>query len=62
MMKWILPVLLLSASTAQAQNCTSNVDAAGNVCTAFTLGSVFGNTLPVLTQDGTAVAPNAGYV
>jgi hypothetical protein len=61
-MKWILPVLLLSALAAHAQDCVNNADSSGNVCTAFTLGPPTANCIPVLTQDGISVPQFSGAV
>ena len=55
-MRWLAALLLLPAvASAQAQDCVNNTDAAGNVCTAFTLGPPTSNCIPVLTQDGQSV-------
>ena len=62
-MKSILSLLLLLAAlAANAQDCVNNADSAGNVCTAFTLGSPTADCIPVLTQDGLAVPQGAGAV
>ena len=61
-MKWIASLLLLFAASVHAQDCVNNVDSAGNVCTAFTLGGSTANCIPVLTQDGQAVAQFSGAV
>jgi hypothetical protein len=58
----LLAVLLLGSWAAHAQQCINNLDAAGNVCTSFTLGPPTSNCIPVLTQDGQAVPQFSGAV
>jgi hypothetical protein len=53
---------LLPAALAQAQQCVNNTDAAGNVCTSFTLGVPTANCIPVTSQDGQAVPSGYGAV
>jgi hypothetical protein len=59
--KWLVLLLILPFA-AQGQDCVGNVDSAGNVCTAFTLGLPTTNCIPVLTQDGQAIPQYAGAV
>jgi hypothetical protein len=62
-MKSILALVLLTATlAAHAQDCTNNVDAAGNVCTTFTLAAPTSNCIPVLTQDGQPVPQFSGSI
>ena len=56
-------VLGVANAEAQAQTaCLNNLDADGNVCTTFTIGAATANCIPVLTQDGQAVAQFSGAV